>query len=409
MTEPTFSDLYESRAKTIVSGFLKQKLNVRSSTVLNVKKKRKSIFGGLIADGTKYFYKISTPARILSELKGYELAREYPHEKIIAHGINDEFGIYLQDFVEEGEGGLLQNKINLALFREDDQQLLSRTKDIFSTIGDIYDRTLTPPTVSDGRNDIFFYDRLSADGRLRRIYFGKEISFASGDRMTLERFLGHTIFLDNGRTGLVPMAILERATKDLSPRVGRRFVISTGDLTETNITINGDFFDFEVGGYNSFAQDVAVFAAYNLFGGHYMIPKYSALDGRSEDFLSVGERENLEKFMETIGASYEFDASGKNRLFISMKFPFPPVKRAIMGQFNDLVVRRIEGKISDAENRSMVDIFRASLIARLLAVKNILRFDEQDLLVTIGLMAHLSDGTEYARISDFITDKFRSI
>ncbi len=50
--------------------------------------------------------------------------------------------------------------------------------------------------------------------------------------------------------------------------------LSQGDLTDTNITINGLFSDFEIAGLNSFLGEIAIMVASFLTHGCYFYPKY---------------------------------------------------------------------------------------------------------------------------------------
>lgn len=52
--------------------------------------------------------------------------------------------------------------------------------------------------------------------------------------------------------------------------------VSQGDPTDTNITVNGKFSDFENGGYNSIVGEMAIFIVSFLTHGRYFYPKYNS-------------------------------------------------------------------------------------------------------------------------------------
>lgn len=157
----SFVEKHESKTPEILGNFF-SKLNFKNYTILEINTTRKSIYGSVEVENKKLFYKISKAESILQELQGYKIASEYPHEEVIKHHFEDDYGVFLQTFslnMEKPET-LLAGTINKSLLIKSDKEIdsiLAQTEQTFSTMGDLYLDGLTKsPLTLNGPNDIFF-------------------------------------------------------------------------------------------------------------------------------------------------------------------------------------------------------------------------------------------------------------
>lgn len=190
------------------------------------------------------------------------------------------------------------------------------------------------------------------------------------------------------------------ARQQLDPAKPRLFVLSQGDPTESNITVNGKFFDFEVAGMNSLVQELAIFCCHSYMSGHYITPKYS-----KSTYPQDGEF--ADKFAEQIEARGKVDSDGI--LSINLKYPLPRIKKDLIGQYNSTVVKPLEARLSSAEQAALVEQFKSAILLRLIGVKNIFKLEEKDILLYLGLIGHFTKHKKYQSVSEYIEDRFIAI
>jgi hypothetical protein len=281
---------------------------------------------------------------------------------------------------------------------------LTKTREIFKRLGGLYEGTLIrSPMVLRGQNDAFFHDRAQSGGRIDQLYRGREIPLPSAAESIDFDELSQFSLTVNGEKSEANLAeLIAKARIQLSPEQKRYFVLSQGDPTERNVSINGTFFDFEVAGLNSFIQDVAIFACYNYFSGHYITPRYSTIDEASEPA-------DIKKFAEGVSVHYSID-NGKKEINISTTFQHPRLKAEMLRQYIEEVVKRVERCIPEADGEQLVSQLQSAILLRIMGVKNLLRFEEKDLVLSLGLAGHFSGTTTKAKtVSQFLEEKFRSL
>ena len=399
----SFPEMFEKEAPDFLEDFLEEE-GITDFAIIETRKTRKSIYGTIEFENRKYHFKIGDPESILTELKGFKVASEYPHENIISHTIKGNHGIYLQEFSGdlENKKNLLINSINdILLETEGDNvtRLLKKTEAILRGMGEVYKRSLTSePIIFEGANDKFFYERIKDKGRVDQLYLEKKFKFVGGIDFDFDELLEYKISINNGTQSPKLKELIVKAKEDLSPQKKRYFVVSQGDPTETNLSVNGTFFDFETGGYNSLVQDLAIFSCYNYFGGHYVAPKYSSLDF----YL---EAEDVNRFIATVSARVDIDEQNKV-LKTQAEFKPPSLKSTIFRQFIDYVVRPIEEGISQEDQELLVEQLKSAILLRIIGVKDILKFSEKDLVLFLGFIGHFCNNDHPNKLSDFLAKKF---
>lgn len=374
--------------------------------ILETNRTRKSFFGTIEIEKEKFFFKFSGSEKISQELQGYRMASIFPHEIVRDHHFTEKYGFYIQDFCKDvSEGNLLMTGLNSAMLSNDQSQqdvVLAKTERMMRGVSDIFLNTLsTEPYQSTGRNDEFFSARLTDGDRIEN-YYKKEGLFLviNGNNVDLRKILGDKYFVNGKQIDLSIEEQIEIAKQQLDPSQPRLFVLSQGDPTESNITVNGKFFDFEVAGINSLAQELAIFCCHSYLSGHYITPKYSRLS-RPQDI------EFANKFSELIEARGNLTENGN--LTIDLKFPLPHLKKNLIDQYNSIIVKPLENRLSPEQQDQLIAQFRSAVLMRLIGVKNILKLEEKDSLLYLGLVSHFSEHKEYKSVSEYIEDRFVSI
>jgi hypothetical protein len=254
-----------------------------------------------------------------------------------------------------------------------------------------------------GVNDRFFADRLASGARFDEIYSGKDFEFSSIDEVIAANELFNCEFTVNGGRPVKSVnSLIEEARVNLDPKKSRVFVMSQGDMLESNVTVEGTYFDFETGGLNSLTQEMSIFLCGLYFGGHYIFAKYSPLD-------SSYRTEQVNEFEGRVDAGCQLNRENK-KFDIFLDFPFPKVKKAVLDNYISQVVEPLEQRFPEELLADLIEELKSAILARVLAVKNITAFDEKDRIFILGMVAHFfEDSRKYKRMSDFIRDKFKSI
>jgi len=404
-------DEFEPLAGDILEKHLRDDQEFTNFEVISIKKTKKSVYGEIKIGERRVFYKISSGENIAGELMGFKIAKCLPHKKIIRHYYEDSgvYGLYLQDYCEEvDEGGLLLSVLNKDLLTEDPEKLSDikdRTKEkIFKPLGETFGRYInTEPMVHGGINDRFFSERLKKDGKFGEIYGKKYFYFPSiGEELRMEDLFNWQIITNGTMLDETIMDLVNEAKINLNPKEPRVFVLSQGDMTESNITINGIFFDFETAGINSLAQELAIFLCEIYFGAHYIYAKYSPIP-KSLRTTAVDD------FEKNVSASCQINHD-KKQLQIEMNFPFPKIKQVILENYLEQVIEPLESILPERALKKTLIELRSAILARILVVKNITNFEEKDLLLSLGFVGHfLKDFDPNQKISEFIRDRFTTI
>ena len=198
----------------------------------------------------------------------------------------------------------------------------------------------------------------------------------------------------------ISSSLLLFCSKLTSSKKPRLFILSQGDPTESNITADGNFFDFEVAGMNPLAQESAIFCAHSYLSGHYITPKYS-------ESSNPQDRDYTDTFSKQIEVKYEIALDGN--LKIDFRYPLPQLKKDLIGQYNNMIVKALEKQLTPEQQAHLVSEFKSAMLLRLIGVKNIFRLEEKDILLYLGLIAHFMQDRKFQSISEYIENKFVAI
>lgn len=173
------------------------------------------------------------------------------------------------------------------------------------------------------------------------------------------------------------------------------------------MTLGGKFFDFEAAGYNSFIQDVAIFVYYNYFGGHYLVPKYSATEPfDSLEELSPGKFRCLKQFADDFHVGFSI-SEDTEEVRIDFDFVFPKIKKEMLRQFVNEVVIKVEELLPRDACRQLVSELQSAILLRVIGVKNLRTLEEKDMVISLAFANIFSQPDDKSgKISDFISSIF---
>ncbi len=402
--ETTPESLAEQAPGILVEYFERE--GIKDYKILETDKTKKSFFGAIEIEGEKFFFKFSGRDSIFQELQGYRLADVFPHETVRGHHFAEQGAFYIQDYCEEvASGDLLMTNLNSAMSSGDQSEheaALLRSGKVLQVIADIFSRTLSSePRVEIGKNDAYFNDRLVPGGRIDKYYGSDKVILKIGDRtISIKDIMGGKYYVNGVQMDSSIEEHLNAAKDNLDPEKPRSFVLSQGDPTESNMTADGKFFDFEVAGINSLAQELAIFCAHSYLSGHYITPKYSESSNQHD-------RGFADTFSEQIEARCEIATDGN--LAIDLSYPLPQLKKDLIDQYNGIVVKALEKHLSPEQQARLASEFKSAMLLRLVGVKNIFRLEEKDILLYLGLIAHFMQDRKLQSTSEYIENRFVAI
>ena len=401
-TEQTNPESLAIEAPRILAAYFERE-GIVDYKIVETGKTKKSFYGAVEIEGEKYFFKFAGPETIYQELQGYRLANIFPHETLRGHHFDENQAFYIQDYCDEVDSGnLLMTGLNSAILSGEtaEREVLAKTEKILSVVARIFSETLTEPKQDSGKNDAYFSDRIAPGARVEKYYGNNRVVLKSEKgEVELQTIVGGKHTFNGVQMDKSIEELIEIAKGRLDPSQPRTFVLSQGDPTESNITVDGKFFDFEVAGMNSLAQEMAIFCCHSYMSGHYISPKYSELSNQTN-------AEIVSKTEDSIIASYEAEGSS---LSINLKYPLPRLKRELIKQYNSIVVKPLESRLAPEQRLSLLDQFKSAILMRLVGVKNIFKLEEKDILLYLGMIAHFSKKTEHQSVSEYIEDIFTSV
>ena len=394
----------EQKSKELLQAFLESK-GISDYEILSISSTRKSTFGEIRFADLPHFFKIANASDIQGELEGYKRASVYPHEKVTDHFFNDSLGLIIQDYcedarVQDGFDNVFINSMNRQIFRSgQDARIPESGIRTIETLGRIYSDTVTAkPVVYAGHNDRFFYDRLASGDRMTQYYSGQEFVFPGANQVMSSEDLFHQQIRSLGGTIKIN-DLIDRASINLRPDRPRTFVLSPGDPTESNFTVNGKFFDFETAGLNSLAQDMAIFLYFTFVYGNYVSLKYSKSGFVNSEGIDPQSVDEQLKSTPTID-------SDTGILNIETEYRLPELKRELIKVFLEKVIVPTEARLGSKLRSSIVEELKSALFMRIMAVRNILKFERKDMSAFLSFLPYFCDEAEYPSVSEYVQNKF---
>lgn len=240
---------------------------------------------------------------------------------------------------------------------------------LFQWVRDRYAETMRQSNI-DGENDIFFRDRVRQGGMLKR-YLDMPVQTDGWVIVSMKDILGFPVTINGEPVDSTIWEMFNNLVEDFSSPKKRSLVMSQGDITENNVTLEGHFYDFETGGINSITQDVAITLHYLMVLWHYLTPKYSS----SFWTLDVN-REQLLKNVESPNAHFTIK---EGRIDFTLDFKCPEFKKKILKAYVDSIA------IPFFRTESWAKELGHALAFRCLTTKDLHKVDDNDKILLLGL------------------------
>lgn len=371
--------------------------DIKDINIVDKKQTTKSAYGTIAINQQKYFYKLNCAQRAEKELIGYSTTGQLKHMKIIDHYRHDGCLLIVQEYLDclesFKEPRLLRDAVNRSIYMEDNsKKILDSFLDICKDIKNNYTKTIAKkPVAFCGMNDDFFYYRLAIDGRIDQFY-KKTPPNLYDEKIGQENILSRNINCLGSNKALDQ--IINKSIKLLDPKKKRYLAASQGDMTESNITTDGVFFDFETGGYNSVAQDLAITLCHLFIYSSHLEPIYSeSINKYWNDIKVITSR---------LRASISHDEDPA----IDINYDIPDLKLDMIKIFNDNVIKFIDYKIKKEDINNFINQLKCAIAVRLLLVKDINKLPLNERLAMVGFAIYFNDDKIYNSVYDYVNNKF---
>jgi len=93
-------------------------------------------------------------------------------------------------------------------------------------------------------------------------------------------------------------------------------------------------------------------------------------------------------------------------LNIETAYNLPELKRELIKVFLEKVVAPTEAKLSPELRSSLVGELKSALFMRIMAVRNILKFEEKDIAAFLSFLPYFCGEEEYSSVSEYVKNKF---
>ena len=163
--------------------------------------------------------------------------------------------------------------------------------------------------------------------------------------------------------------------------------ITNGDPTDTNISVDGYFSDYECAGYNSIVGEIAIFVVSILSHGSYFYPKYNKkvyifrpyiLKEYNKYKITINRRNNK------IDGKIRIPYKNKNLLLSYLEF------------YNDILANNIKDNVNK--------YLKYYLIMRVLTPINVLDMDESDINTIVFLVIIFSEINSISELIELIKE-----
>ena len=336
-------------------------------------KTSKSVYWKVLLPWTwERFFKIGQKIRIKHEIAAYWKLPDWPHSDLHESWEVGWFWIYFQDYhqwkygrsILEDFGKQISGTSNI-----NEAEVLDNIWRLFQWVRDRYAETMRQSDI-DGENDIFFRDRVRQGGMLKK-YLDMPVQTDGWVIVSIKDILDFPITINGEPVDSTIWEMFNNLVEDFSSPKKRSLVMSQGDITENNVTLEGHFYDFETGGINSITQDVAITLHYLMVLWHYLTPKYSS----SFWTLDVN-REQLLKNVESPNAHFTIK---EGRIDFTLDFKCPEFKKKILKAYVDSIA------IPFFRTESWAKELGHALAFRCLTTKDLHKVDDNDKILLLGL------------------------
>lgn len=318
------------------------------------------------------FFKIGQKIRIKHEIAAYWKLPDWPHSDIHESWEVCWFWIYLQDYHQWKYGRSILEDFSKQISGTsniNEIEVLDNIWCVFQGVRDRYTATMRQSDAN-GENDIFFRDRVHQWGMLKK-YLDISMQTHRWVILSMKDILDMPIAINWEAIDYTIGGMFSHLVQDFSSSKKRSLVMSQGDITENNVTLDGHFYDFETGGVNSITQDVAITLHYLMVLWHYLTPKYSS----SFWTLDVCREQILEN-VEPPRAHFTLQ---EGRLDFTLDFKCPEFKKKVIKLYAKNMLMPFFGTESLAKELGHALAFRC------LTTKDLHKVDDNDRVLLLGM------------------------
>jgi len=231
---------------------------------------------------------------------------------------------------------------------------------LFALVGEEFVRTAAVSSLS-CRNDAFFAKRVP---RLRDWY----LSGSSGDSRLMDDLLGKRLRVNGIETTQTLREMMHETIAYFSRRHRLLTVYGQGDFHEMNVSLKPLLFDLDILGRNSFVGEYSVFFWSTLFHEAHLIPRYNAahlgdLRGRERTRIAV----TWAILDDVVDIVLSYEVSVKRRLAI------------------DCYTQNVVLPMCEIDTGWIADL-RHYLLMRVLCIIDVSRFEDDDLVASVGFL-----------------------
>lgn len=318
------------------------------------------------------FFKIGQKLRIKHEITAYQKLPEWPHSDVHEFWEVAWFWIYFQDYhqwkygrsILEDFGKQISGTSNI-----NETEVLDSIWRLFQWVRDRYAETMRQSDAG-GENDIFFRDRVHQWGMLKK-YLDMPVQTDGWVIVSIKDILDFPITINGEAVDSTIWEMFNNLVQDFSSPKKRSLVMSQGDITENNVTLEGHFYDFETGGINSITQDVAITLHYLMVLWHYLTPKYSS------SFWTLDV--NREQLLGNIEPPHAHFTIKEGHIDFTLDFKCPEFKKKILKAYVDSIA------IPFFRTESWAKELGHALAFRCLTTKDLHKVDDGDKVLLLGL------------------------
>lgn len=320
------------------------------------------------------YFKVSQADRIRKEVEAYKLLPNWSHQILDGDIYLWDMWMYVQDFfhwrywtcIMEDACQMIvwESSLTIDIVRDE-------CRKVFEWVANNY-RNSRHTSDADWANDIFYKWRVLGSASWIDWYGKLLLNDETETPRHLSQLYDYPVIINGINDWITIGKMFQELKNHFWWQKQREMVLSQWDLTENNITLDGNFYDFETWWVNSLWQDMWITVHYFMIAGHYITPKYS----NSAKSLQI----DTNKLLDLVSLPEWTLRIVKNKeLHIHVAFMLPEIKRVILSEYLRVM------KIMWLWLHDWFHDFKMALVFRFLASKNLASINEKDRILLLSL------------------------
>lgn len=332
------------------------------------------------------FVKVTSQERAVAEVKGWQaVAPALPVPSLLGHGPHGTgHAVFYEDvFATARCQHLLGDCIGLADHgRVRATPVSELVKGVCTDLADAVERSGRWASLRDCVPALYL-DRLRPGGRIDTWYPADSALTVGTSALTVGQLATFEIVVNGSAYQLDLPAMIGRTRLALHPRSRWMTAVTQGDPTEPNIACPRVWLDFEHGGRNTLAGDVANLLWYLLGLGGWLVPRYQpeVYQRTLRHHLPPVSAPAIEQLAMTID---------HHRVDVATRWHVGPGRTTAIRTLRTELDGQL-GAACAAGRSSLMSALRPFLVARILGVIRLGLLDGTDTLLCLAKLAHLQD------------------